>query len=104
MPNSMILYNVTVGIDQSVEEDWLDWMKTTHIPEVMETGCFVDHKLFKVLSQQEGDNPSYSIQYFTDSIEKINHYIQNHAPKLQQEHMVRYRDKHVAFRTLLETV
>ena len=104
MPNSMILYNVTVGIDQSVEEDWLEWMTKNHIPEVMGTGCFEEYKLFKVLSQQEGDNSSYSIQYFTDSIERINEYIQNHAPKLQQEHMVRYRDKHVAFRTLLETV
>lgn len=100
----MILYNVTVGIDQSVEEDWLTWMQTVHIPEVMETGYFIEYKLFKVLSQQEGDNPSYSIQYFTDSLEKINEYILKEAPRLQQEHMARYRDKHVAFRTLLETV
>ena len=34
----MILYNVTVNIDTDVEEDWIEWMKETHIPEVMKTG------------------------------------------------------------------
>lgn len=100
----MILYNVTIGIDQGVEQEWLEWMKTTHIPEVINTGCFVEYKIFKVLSQQEGDNPSYSIQYFTDSVDEVNEYLQNHAPRLQKELLLRYKDKHVAFRTLLESV
>ena len=100
----MILYNVTVGIDQSVEQEWLQWMKNEHIPKVMSTGYFLEFKIFKVLSQQEGDNPSYSIQYFTSSIDNIDQYLQKEAPALQQEHMQRYMNKHVAFRTLLETV
>ena len=100
----MILYNVTVGIDKSVEEEWLEWMKTTNIPEVMSTGFFTDNKIYKVLSQQEGDNPSYSFQYFAKNVSDIDNYLQNHAPKLQKEHMLRYQNKHVAFRTLLETV
>ncbi|MDH5476102.1 MAG: DUF4286 family protein [Cyclobacteriaceae bacterium] len=100
----MILYNVTIGIDKGVEQDWLAWMKKTHVPEVLDTGFFVDHKIFKVLSQQEGDNPSYSIQYFAKSIADIDNYLQNHAPKLQQDLLLRYKDKHVAFRTLLESV
>ena len=29
----MILYNVTVNIDKDVEQDWINWMKNTHIPE-----------------------------------------------------------------------
>ena len=100
----MILYNVTVGIDKSIEEEWLTWMKSTHVPEVMATGFFVANKIYKVLSQQEGDNPSYSFQYFAKNVAEIDEYLQKHAPKLQKEHMLRYQDKHVAFRTLLETV
>ncbi len=100
----MILYNVTVGIDASLEQEWLQWMRLEHIPSVMATGYFVEHKIFKVLSLQEGDNPSYSIQYFSENIEKVDHYLQKSAPALQQEMMIRYKDKHVAFRTLLEMV
>ena len=63
----MILYNVTVGIDPAIEQDWLEWMKTVHIPDVMGTGMFVSNKVYKVFAQQEGDNPSYSIQYFAEN-------------------------------------
>ena len=42
----MILYNVTISIDTSVEEDWLQWMKEIHIPDVMNTGLFIDNKIY----------------------------------------------------------
>jgi hypothetical protein len=100
----MILYNVTVGIDPTIEQEWLEWMKTVHIPEVMATSMFLSNKVYKVFAQQEGDNPSYSIQYFAENIDKVNTYLEKHAPALQQVHMQRYLNKHVAFRTLLEEV
>ena len=27
----MIIYNVTINIDHSVHEDWLEWMKNEHV-------------------------------------------------------------------------
>lgn len=98
----MVLYNVTVGIDADVETEWLGWMKTEHIPAVMNTGMFLEYKIFKVLSQDEEASSSYSIQYFAESVDKVVEYLNTHAPKLVEEHMSRYKDKHVAFRTLLE--
>ena len=41
----MIIYNVTVSlVDQTIHEEWLNWMKTKHIPDVMNTGCFLSNK------------------------------------------------------------
>ena len=31
----MIVYNVTVSVDENITSDWLAWMKDEHIPEVM---------------------------------------------------------------------
>ena len=45
----MIIYNVTVSIDQSIHEDWLQWMKEIHIPEVMETGFFLENKVCRLM-------------------------------------------------------
>jgi len=36
----MIIYNVTVSVDNEVHEMWLAWMRNTHLPEVMATGYF----------------------------------------------------------------
>jgi len=31
----MYLYNVTVGVDKEIEEEWLRWMKQQYIPSIM---------------------------------------------------------------------
>ncbi|MEX2335897.1 MAG: DUF4286 family protein [Fulvivirga sp.] len=98
----MILYNVTIGIDADAEKEWLAWMKEQHIPKVMGTGLFLEHKIFKVLGEEEEQSISYSIQYFAETLDKVVDYLNNYAPPLVEEHRQRYKDKHVAFRTLLE--
>ena len=101
----MVLYNVTVGIDPDVEFEWLNWMKKVHIPAVMNTDMFVDHKIFKVLSQEEGEETvSYSVQYFAEDVEFVMKYLNEFAPPLVEEHRKRYQNRHVAFRTLLQQV
>ncbi len=100
----MILYNVTVGIDTELELEWLQWMKTKHIPDVMDTGMFNSYKIFKVLSQEDDNSISYSIQYYADTIEKVVTYLDHYSAPLVREHRERYDNRHVAFRTLLEEV
>ena len=99
----MILYNVTIGIDKDIEQEWLSWMKETHVPRVMNTGKFLDSKIFKVIGQEEGEQSvSYSFQYFAKSINEVVDYLDNHAGPIVEDHNRRYVNRHVAFRTLLE--
>jgi len=100
----MILYNVTVNIDPEVHEDWLDWMKKTHIPDVLNTGMFIDNRFLRVLNTEEGEGFTYSIQYLLESMEHYETYKALFAPALQASHNERYQNRFVAFRTLLETV
>ncbi|WP_421875391.1 DUF4286 family protein [Marinoscillum sp.] len=101
----MILYNVTVNVEETVVGDWLTWMKEEHIPEVLATGCFVEHKILKLLQEDpEAQGSTYAIQYFAETMHQINHYLNNHAPLLRQKHVDRYLNKCVSFRTLLEVV
>jgi hypothetical protein len=99
----MIIYNVTVNIENDVREEWLQWMKEKHIPDVMQTGYFVENKVCKVLVDEE-QGTTYSIQYLCESMEKLQEYQQQHSPRLQKEHADKYANKYVAFRTLLEVV
>lgn len=99
----MILYNVTINIDLSVEKEWLKWMKEKHIPDVMNTGCFIKNIVCKIKAESEGGS-SYSIQYFSENEEKLNLYLNKFAKKLQKEHQDIYNGKFAAFRTLLEVI
>jgi hypothetical protein len=99
----MIIYNVTVNIDDSVHDDWLEWMRDVHIPEVMATGFFLENRFCRILVQEQ-EGTSYSIQYLCKNMEDLQEYQRDHAPGLQQKHIERYSGKFVAFRTLLEAV
>ena len=100
----MIVYSVTVKIDLDVHDDWLDWMKSVHIPEVLNTKKFVDHRMLRILADDEQDGINYNVQYRALSMSDYFDYLNNHAPQLQKEHTERYKDKFVAFRTLLREV
>lgn len=99
----MIVYNVTVKVDNEVHDDWFKWMKEQHIPDVMKTGLFASNNMMKVLVDDE-DGVTYSIQYRTTSWENLKEYQDKHATGLQKEHTEKYAGKFVAFRTLLEEV
>lgn len=100
----MFLYNVTIGIDKEVEQEWLQWMKDEYVVKVMSTGMFVDCKIYKVLHDQGEGTVSYSFQYFAETINHITSYFDRYAPALLEELRTRFRDRHVAFMTLLEQV
>lgn len=100
----MLLYNITIGIDKEIEAEWLLWMKEQYIPVIMQTGMFVDWKIYKVLHDQDENSVSYSVQYFSESIEKVVQFVEQIEPELNKEHQKKYKDRHVAFRTLLEEV
>lgn len=54
----MIIYNVTIKIENDVHDEWVNWMKTVHIPEVMETGFFLENRFAKILVDDEEDRKS----------------------------------------------
>jgi len=99
----MIIYNVTTQIDPSVHDEWLAWMKTIHIPDVMKTGYFIENRMLKVLGE-EADGNTYSIQYTCKTMNDFLEYESKAAPKFREEYNRRYKDKFVIFRTLLEVV
>lgn len=77
-------------------------MLSKHIPDVMQTGFFVEKRMTKVIDGHEEGAINYNIQYMCESVEKLNEYNEKCAPKLQKDHGDKFGDKFIAFRTLLE--
>ena len=99
----MFIYNVTVNIADDAHNEWLKWMKETHIPDVIKTGCFIDSQILKVLYVDD-EGHTYSIQYKFLEMADIEKYQKEFAPALQAEHSKKFDGKYAAFRTLLQIV
>jgi len=75
----MPLYNETIGIDKDVEQEWLHWMKSVYMPAMMGTGMFSDSKIYRIQHDNDDGTLSYSVQYFSPSIENIQKYLDVYA-------------------------
>ncbi|HSY77358.1 MAG TPA: DUF4286 family protein [Bacteroidia bacterium] len=99
----MILYNVTINVDDDIHHKWLEWMQKEHIPEMLSTGLFTGYRMSRLLDVDDGGT-TYSIQYSCHSLKEYHTYKEKHAPHMQQEGIKRFQDKFTAFRTLMEVV
>ena len=101
----MILFNVTINVEQSVEQAWLHWMQNEHMLDVLNTKMFVTAKIFRLLDVEQSEGTTtYAVQYFAKNREHYERYQQEFAPRLQQEAQQKYGTKTVSFRTLMEEV
>lgn len=99
----MLLYNVTLIIEEAAAEEWLKWMQETHIPAVLATEKFVSNRLLKVIdSPNEG--VTYCAQYVVENLVDYEDYQLNFAPALQADLQQKFENRFVAFRTLMEFV
>jgi len=99
----MILYNVTTSIEPAVADQWLEYMRTTHIPEVMETGFFLKSQFCRLLNE-ENDGITCAAQYYCLSVEQLEEYQTLCAPALRADMEKRFAGQYVSFRTVLEVV
>ncbi|MCZ8354732.1 MAG: DUF4286 family protein [Cyclobacteriaceae bacterium] len=100
----MLLYNVTVGVDKEIAYEWLQWMKSEHMLDVLNTGMFKTAKIYQILHETDEPTISYSVQYFAENLNDVEKYLEEFAPKLREESNKKFPNRFAAFRTLLQEV
>lgn len=100
----MIIYSVTISVDEKIEKEWVDWMRNIHIPEVMATELFLNCRFAKLISHKEEGYVNYSAQYSCASSEDLDHYKMNFAKQLQQKSLEQFANQMHAFRTELAVI
>ncbi|MCC9135831.1 DUF4286 family protein [Pontibacter silvestris] len=102
--SGMILYNITVSIENSVAEEWLQWVKEVHIPEVMSTGFFLRNQVARLLNEIENGGTTYALQYTCRNLQDLQEYQNEHEPEILAKQIERYPNKLVYFASMLEVV
>lgn len=100
----MLIYNVTINIDESVHDPWLKWMTEVHIPDMLATGKFTEAKMCRVMVEEELGGITYSVQYTSPNRSTLTRYFDEDADRLRKDGMDRFQGKFVAFRTELELI
>lgn len=94
------LYEVTVHIDAAVAAEWLDWMRTVHLPDILATGCF--HRATVTTAGEAGGRTTFVLEYLAGSPALYERYQREFAPGLQASHTSRYAGRFEASRQVRE--
>ena len=100
----MFIYNVTIKLEEAIHEQWLQWLKEEHIPDVITTGCFTRATVLRLLETDDSEGPTYAIQYFAESKANYNRYIEKFAPEMRQRSFDKWGNRFIAFRSVMEVV
>jgi hypothetical protein len=100
----MIIYNVTVKADHSIAGDWLSWLKTEHIPDIIATGCFTHATVLRLLETDDSEGLTYAVQYHAETKALYNRYITDFADTMRKKAFDKWGDKFIAFRSVMEVV
>lgn len=100
----MLIYNITTKVDWLIHDQWLKWMKTEHIPEVMATGCFQQQQMVRLLETDETEGATYAMQYYAATEADYHRYMEHFAPALRQQILEKWRERVISFRSLMQVV
>lgn len=100
----MIVYNLTMNVDHHIHDEWLQWQKKEHIPDIVSTGLFSDYKFFRLLGQDESDGITYVLQFLCPDIDSYQKYIKEHSGTLRKKASDKWGNRMTTFRTVMQVV
>jgi len=99
----MIIYSITFAIDESIEKDWIQYMKSTHIPALMSGGYFTEFQHTKIIPEQ-GLDLAFNIQLTCQNIDILTLYLNEKKDIDEKELHQKYSGKFASFFTKLEKI
>lgn len=100
----MLIYNVTTHVEPSIESQWIEWMNTKHLVEMMATQKFTKVLLFKVVTNNDAQGKSYAVQYHCKNRTIFKKYLKEDATRLRKSAIEKFGNQILSFRTELEQI
>lgn len=100
----MIIYNITMKVEWTIAEEWLPWMKTMYIPEVLKTGCFEKHQFVRLLQIDETEGPTYAIQFYANNLSNYDAFLLYHSSSISLMLLTKWGKKYIHFDTIMKII
>ena len=84
--DSRIIYEVSAQVRADLVDDWLGYMETKHLPDMLATGCFIKASLMK------SESGRFRTEYVAPSRADLDRYLADHAALLRPHAKNRFPD------------
>jgi hypothetical protein len=100
----MIIYNETVNVNIPVHDLWMKWLQEEHLPEIMATNTFYDVKIYQLITVDDIDGPTYSIQFYAKSMKEYYLFIKEFDTDLRSKSAQKWGNEIFSFKTTLKSI
>ena len=97
----MIIYNITLVATLDIYNEVKYWIKSEHLPEMMESEHLLDSKVFKLLNVDAQDGLTLCIQYHFENIGDYNMFKALNDIQFKNDILAKFSDKIVMFTSVL---
>lgn len=99
----MFIYNITVLIEEAIEQEWLNYVQSEFISSIMETGFFQSYKLLQVMdSPNEG--LTYCVQFRTNEISLLQSYQNLYSAQIESKQQLTFPNQLVTFSSIMKHI
>ncbi len=99
-----MMYIVSVLVTRQRASAWRDWMGQDHIPQVLQTGCFVGATFARDERADTATHEAHRTFYLAHDAEALERYTREHAAALRADHEARFAGEVQASRESLEVI
>ena len=68
----MFIYNVTTKVTPIIQQQWLQWIKEEHIPDIINTWSSTNATILQLLQVDDSEGPTYAVLYVAESKAQYN--------------------------------
>ena len=97
----MLIYQVKIEVDPGIEDEWQQYMKRIHVPDVLATGLIVTHQIWKI---SDSEIPTYCYNYFFKDKSSYEQYNRDFASALRADPIKKFKNKFKASRQFFDLV
>jgi hypothetical protein len=100
----MLIFNTTFLVADRVHGTWLKWVREEHIPFMLASDMFTKPQIAKVLSVEEQDGTSYSVQFHIADIVALENWHIEYAKVFEQNFAHKFGTEVIFFASVLELI
>lgn len=97
-----LLFNETFQVETEIHETWRKWVSDFYMPQVLGYGKFLHYRLSRMLSTNENEEYTYTIQFLSPNETTLNLYFNTRMPEMEQAMKDKFGEKALVFRTVME--
>lgn len=100
----MLIYNTTYQVANEDARNFVVWIHEVYIPEGEADKLLQKPRLTRILTHREEDSECFSLQWEVEDSKTLHRWHTNIGSRLNTEMMKVFKDKVVAFSTLMEVI